>query len=880
VGGRVCLSILTCLALTQASPKPVVAQDQTDPHALLQEADRLAWMKAWTKAGPLFAEARRQFEARGDRRNALYAEINQLRVQLPRLAVPDVSQRLEAYLDDPLVQSDDLLHLRCLVIKGETDEDFDPTLANASWREALTIAERIGDAGWANRAHGEIGVVAFQLGDVNTSIVELGRAMNVARTTGDGPSLVRWLTLFGTGYMQLGQTTQALDFYDQALKAAGSIPGLQFPVMTYVGKTDALAKLNRFAEAEELLQASLVVAEREGALGYQAELAMEQGEIDLSLGQPDSALTRLLRAADLARQSGGNRLLAEIELEIAALQERLRHPSEADASLQEGIAAARRQGERFLLPRLLARRAGLRTTQGGYAEARQTLDEASDLLEGLLTKVASPWVRSRVIDGMNSVYAARLRLEAADERDPRRAFAVVERARGRSLLELMLATPVAAVPRTSDVRAREQEVAALQLKLLRTTNRGDRQGLLDQIFVAESRLSVVSTELFMRTRNAPRQPVGLSALQRVLKSDEVFVEFALADPTSFAIVATHNGARIQRLSARTAIERDVEALLKVVRAGQSSDAEAKRISTLLLEGVPELASHSRLVVSPDGDLHQVPFELLVGASGQPLLRTHVVSYVPSGSILAILRERASSMLPPQIALAVSAWSPTDGSGSAPPTTPAARGVYDLDLTKLAPLPSADDEARAAGTLLDATKSTVLLGAAATELAVKRAPLQDYDVLHFAVHGVLSRKVPSRSALVLRAAGGEDGLLQAGEILELRLRANLVTLSACDTGAGVVHGQDGVASLVRPFLAAGAHAVVANLWAADDQFSLSLMRAFYTRLAAGADVADALRDAKLAMIDRFGPQALPKLWSGVLAYGDTSRAVHAAHRIAN
>jgi len=70
--------------------------------------------------------------------------------------------------------------------------------------------------------------------------------------------LVRWLTLFGTGYMQLGQTERALDFYDQALKAAASIPGLQFPEATYVGKAEALVKLNRFAEAEELLHASLV----------------------------------------------------------------------------------------------------------------------------------------------------------------------------------------------------------------------------------------------------------------------------------------------------------------------------------------------------------------------------------------------------------------------------------------------------------------------------------------------------------------------------------------------------------------------------------------------------------------------------------------------
>jgi hypothetical protein len=82
--------------------------------------------------------------------------------------------------------------------------------------------------------------------------------MNTGRTTGDAWSLVRWLTLFGTGYMQLGQTERALDFYDQALKAAASIPGLRFPEATYVGKAEALVKLNRFAEAEELLHASLV----------------------------------------------------------------------------------------------------------------------------------------------------------------------------------------------------------------------------------------------------------------------------------------------------------------------------------------------------------------------------------------------------------------------------------------------------------------------------------------------------------------------------------------------------------------------------------------------------------------------------------------------
>ena len=75
--------------------------------------------------------------------------------------------------------------------------------------------------------------------------------------------------------------------------------------------------------------------------------------------------------------------------------------------------------------------------------------------------------------------------------------------------------------------------------------------------------------------------------------------------------------------------------------------------------------------------------------------------------------------------------------------------------------------------------------------------------------------------------------------------------------------------MRPFLAAGARSVVANLWAADDQFSLSLMREFYGALAAGADVGESLRRAKLRMLELFGPDVAPKLWSGLLVYGDTA-----------
>src|SRR5215210_4270291 len=110
-------TLLTALLCSPAA----VAQD-SDPHKLVAEADRLAWLRVWTRAEPLYAKAREAFIARGDERNALYSEVSQLRGQLPTLAVPEVSERLSDYLDNPLVQADERLRLRLrvLIIKGET----------------------------------------------------------------------------------------------------------------------------------------------------------------------------------------------------------------------------------------------------------------------------------------------------------------------------------------------------------------------------------------------------------------------------------------------------------------------------------------------------------------------------------------------------------------------------------------------------------------------------------------------------------------------------------------------------------------------------------------------------------------------------------------
>ena len=113
------------------------------------------------------------------------------------------------------------------------------------------------------------------------------------------------------------------------------------------------------------------------------------------------------------------------------------------------------------------------------------------------------------------------------------------------------------------------------------------------------------------------------------------------------------------------------------------------------------------------------------------------------------------------------------------------------------------------------------------------------------------------------------MLQVREIRDLNLAADLVTLSACDTGVGALEGEEGITNLVRAFLFAGAKSVVASLWAANDPSTRTLMELFYRHIADGEDKGSALRHAQMDLIKEFGDQALPFYWAGFIIVGDGS-----------
>ena len=160
-----------------------------------------------------------------------------------------------------------------------------------------------------------------------------------------------------------------------------------------------------------------------------------------------------------------------------------------------------------------------------------------------------------------------------------------------------------------------------------------------------------------------------------------------------------------------------------------------------------------------------------------------------------------------------------------------------------------------------------------ETAFKKEPLDQFRVLHLAVHGFADTQYPERSALVLGTdpKSGDDGLLQVREIIRLRINADLTTLSAAIQGWEVA-GHEGISNLVEAFLVAGSKSVVASLWSADDTSASALMERFYQRLAQGESTSSALRNAKLDLLAKYGDQLSPFYWAAFITVGETSTPI--------
>jgi CHAT domain-containing protein/tetratricopeptide (TPR) repeat protein len=277
---------------------------------------------------------------------------------------------------------------------------------------------------------------------------------------------------------------------------------------------------------------------------------------------------------------------------------------------------------------------------------------------------------------------------------------------------------------------------------------------------------------------------------------------------------------------------------------------------LIAPAIPLLARSKRLLILADGPLHRLPFAALVSRiqDGRPeyLVERFALHSVLSATVYGeILKARtAAAREKALVAFGDPSYPRMDDERADKLSLNNLRSAV-RTANGLSPLPFTRTEVDAIAKLYP-EDSEVFIGEAATEERAKETA-RNRRYLHFACHGVLDENFPINSGLVLSVPpdpkeGQDDGVLQAWEIIEkVRLDADLVTLSACETGLGKEEGGEGLVGLTRAFQYAGARSVLASLWAVSDESTADLMSRFYGHLKAGEAKVDALRAAQLEMI---------------------------------
>ncbi len=849
--------------------------------ATLVEAERLAMLYNWPRAIPLYVKAGNEFRAANDKVGELEARLGWIQAQAYQEPSEALANEVQADLQNPIVLATPALMLRCLTAKGSVEEQVNENSSRATWEKVEKLADQVKDPRWRARAQAELGEIDFLDGNVAAAIANMKSALVSMYFNGDMGAAIYYGSMVGNGLVEAGQPEKGIGYCRTAIQMSPTIKDLGFPFMAYEGEARGLIALRQYAAARKALDDAIKEAQRQSAFAAEAQLLVVRGLADMATN-PAQSIQDLQQATAFCQQHDFQHVLAWATFELAtAYRQQGDFPQ---AQHYATLAEQRTEGvdDKYHLPEDLALMADLAAGAGHAKQAERLYARAEDVTNGLLLTLPSREVESSLIAPLSNVYLGHFRLAALKLNNVSHAFQIIESARGRSIVDQLRNGARIELPEDQITEGAQQELNRLQIQLLHETSPAKRAALLQRLFEAEQLLAPASgTQTPFQKATLQASPVALRDVQQQLNGDTAILEYVLDDPKSFCLLITHDGAGVITLPAsRAELDELVASYQKLVRTRTATIPASSTLYADLIKPLPAQALKRRLIVIPDGQLNLIPFDALTDVGGHYVLETHVVTYAPSATVMQILEEAKSANTNPLTFLGIGGVEyrglTADASPSAQPAPNGAASIsnpFDPKAEPLRDLSGSRDEVTAGGKIFGSS-SVLLLGSAATKVAFMAEPLGRFKVIHIAAHGVASPMFPDRAALVLGEdpAHHDDGLLQVRDIERLQLNAALVTLSACDTGAGRLEGEEGIENIERAFLFAGARSVLASLWTASDVYTTDLMEDFYRNLAAGQDEADALRNAKLGLIEQFRSQATPFYWAGFTLVGNTARPI--------
>ena len=681
-------------------------------------------------------------------------------------------------------------------------------LALEHYQKSLVISEAIGEKFLSNYTRDNLASVYKELGDYAQALEQYQKSLGIREAIGDKAGVARSLHNLGTVQTLQGNYSQALKYFQQSLAISEPIGDKDADSDTLNDIGDVSRLDGNYAQALDFAGRAMVLAKQ---FNYSHEIWRAQNSAGLSY--------RALHQFSAARQ---------------AFEEAIANIETLRAQVAGGELEQQHFFERSLDP------------YHGMVELlveQKEFDAALAYAERAKARVLLDVLRSGRVDVTKAMTAA--------EQDQERGF-------HNQLVSLN--TQIA----RENQRAQPDPARLNDLKAQLQKVRFDYEAFQTALYAAHPELKTQRGEIETLTSEQARAllPDSRSAL----------LEYVVADDQAYLFTLTATELKVYPLGIKQKeLEDRVTRFRETLASGSPGFRQpASELFELLLKpATAQLQGRSSLIIVPDGALWELPFQTLQSGPNRYLIEDAAIAYAPSLTALREmnkLRERKKDAASSPTLLAFG--NPALGQQSI------SRAKSMLMDEKLEPLPEAEQQVNALKQIYGAAKSRVYIGAEATEEHAK-ADAGSYRILHLATHGILNNSSPMYSYLKLAHTEGdtnEDGLLEAWEIMKLDLKANLVVLSACETGRGRVGTGEGMIGLSWALFIAGSPTSVLSQWKVDSGSTTELMVEFHRQLKAQmANPADsfsaarALREAELKLL-RSERYRHPFYWAGFVVTG--------------
>ena len=692
----------------------------------------------------------------------------------------------------------------------------------------------------------EVAIIYGNQNNPEQALAHLERGLAIAQDIGDTIMTATLRHNMAVEYHRLGDYKRALEIYQGLLKQTEGFGDRVGAAMTRDQIGSVLAAQGRYGEALDYHSQALAALEAAKEPSVAATLNNMSG-VYLAQGKYAEALALAERAVSLSRQT-----LHQLELwggltTLGYSHLGLNHPSEARQAFDEAVLIIEK----------------LRTqTAGGVEEQVRYFENRLNAHHGMLSLL----VRENQI---------------------REALVFAERAKARALLDVLQHGRIG-LQKAMTVEEQEKE-HRLKAELIRLNTQadvpgpqqaGERKSRLEKARLNyeafQDSLYTLHPELKVQRGEAPvinaaeltaLLPDATSALLEYVVTDDKIYLFAVTKVAEKA----ETEVRVYTLPIkRDDLARQIEAFrLQLASRDLGFRASAIKLYDLLLKpAAPQLRGKTNLILAPDDTLWDLPFQALLTGANRFLIEDAAIAYTPSLTALReMMKRRKQQNANSSSTTLLAMGNPQLGNESVH------RAVLTRRDEKLDALPEAEQEVKALRQLYGVSQSKIYIGAEAREDRVKREAGQA-RILHFATHGMLNNASPMYSHLVLaQGDAGEDGLLEAWELMQLDLKADLAVLSACETARGRIGAGEGMIGLSWAMFIAGVPATVVSQWKVESAGTRDLMVNFHRGLlsqpAAGKakpTKTEALRQAALKLMKN-AESRHPFYWAGFVLIGD-------------